>query len=266
MATSLIKYGRLYNYASASGGTILTGMSIPSQLDWQTLVDYIDGTYNMAVLTPHVRVGGVWKQCSNVWVKVDGVWKNNVSVLGKSPTPVEVGNRLKHPRKNGTPVLSSEYNTSVHPRWDANNTHYGRDTVNFGGLPAGYYNTWLGQWMMAWSSTEFDGHSNYSFTLRHSTGAAGTQGYTGKAIKISVRLVRSATSSEQSNFSDGATIEQVSDYDGNVYDLIRIGTQVFNKQNIASLRYSNGTSISNVSDPQDNSDLVFFSSASESIW
>ena len=40
----------------------------------------------------------------------------------------------------------------------------------------------------------------------------------------------------------------ITDYDGNVYDVIAIGTQVWMKQNLNTSRYNNGTAIPNITD------------------
>ena len=231
---SLIKYGKLYAWDDLNfAKEIITGMHVPSDAEWTTLTNYIDSEYN-----------------------------NNPDDFG-------VGNHLKHPRKDGTPVLSSEYNTSTHPRWDADSTHYGRDTVNFGALPGG--TRWsngsfnhLGTNGYWWSSTEAPSASAWFRRMTPSSGVV-DRGGSVKTDGISLRCVRAATAGEQSSYNDGDIIEQVKDYDDNVYDCILIGTQVWTKQNIAATRYMDGTSVT-CYDYDDDDSNTFFDSEEDSIW
>ena len=251
LSTSLIKYGRLYTWAAATGGTLISGMTAATDAEWTTLTDYIDSEYN------------------------------------GSPDDFGVGNHLKHPRKNGTPVLSSEYNTSTHPRWDASETHYGRDTVKLGVLPGGRridtngMFQHLGVYCWFWSS-EVSSTNASCFSLYSDYGATPSALSINKAYGAILRVIRAATSGEQSTYNDGDVIEQVTDYDGNVYDCIRIGTQVWTKQNIATTKYTDGTSIPKVTVNDDWKDLsdtdkaycdcnnndsnTFFDSEEDSIW
>ena len=229
---SLIKYGKLYTWAAATDGTLITGMTIGTDSEWTTLNNYINSNYNV------------------------------------SPNDFGIGNHLKHPRKNGTPVLSSEYNTSTHPRWDSDSTHYGRDTVKFGGLPGGSYTGsfgYIGSNGYWWSSTERSSSIAWFRVMDYSYGGV-TRYYLSKGFGFSVRCLRTATSGEQSSYNDGDVIEQVTDYDDNIYDCIRIGTQVWTKQNIAATKYTNGHSISGVYDYNNDSDNTFFATENDSIW
>ena len=250
LGKSLIKYGRLYTWAAATGGTLITGMTVPTDTEWTTLTDYIDSEYN------------------------------------GSPDDFGVGNHLKHPRKNGTPVLSSEYNTSTHPRWDADATHYGRDTVKFGALPGGSRNTngdfyeigYLAYW---WNATEDSTSNAWSRYMYYDVSDVSRRA-SNKTHGLSLRCVRDATAGEQSSYNDGDVIEQVKDYDENVYDCILIDTQVWTKQNIATTKYTDGTSIPKVTVSDDWKDLsntdkaycdydnddsnTFFDSEEDSIW
>lgn len=38
----------------------------------------------MAAPATHVRVGGVWKKVTSVWIKVGGVWKRVTAVHAKT--------------------------------------------------------------------------------------------------------------------------------------------------------------------------------------
>jgi len=58
--------------------------------------------------------------------------------------------------------------------------------------------------------------------------------------------MRAATAFEQSHFADGEFVGQAFDVDGNVYDLVKIGTQVWSVQNLATTRYNDGSAIPEV--------------------
>ncbi|MCD4734470.1 MAG: hypothetical protein K8R53_00370, partial [Bacteroidales bacterium] len=66
------------------------------------------------------------------------------------------GNELKSCRQVNSP-LGGGCNTSEHPRWNENNTHYGTDDYGFSGLPGGfrfYYGVFasIGHYGSWWSS------------------------------------------------------------------------------------------------------------------
>jgi len=219
---SLIKYGKLYSWAAANGGTFITNMIIPSRTILETLQSYIGS-------------GG--------------------------------GNKLKHPRKDGTPCLTG-YNTSVHPRWDADPTDYGTDTVNFSALPNGYNMSsydYLGGRFYIWSIPK-SGFRYYFGSMEYNDSAFIVSYTSFGGYYMGLRCYRAATSGEQSAYSDGDIIEQVEDYDGNIYDCVKIGTQVWTRQNLATTHYTNGNAISVVTDYNDNSSNTFFASKNESIW
>lgn len=229
---SLIKYGKLYLWDDAVGGTLITGMTIGTDAQWTTLTDYIDSEYN------------------------------------GSPNNFGVGNHLKSCRKVDSP-LGGDCDTSAHPRWDADATHYGRDTVKFGALPGGF--RWshgsfffLGATGGWWSSTEDSSATAWFRLMDHNTGNV-DRNANNKAFGFSLRCVRDATAGEQSAYNDGDVIEQVTDYDDNVYDCIRIGTQVWTRQNIAATRYMDGTSVTSY-DYNDDDSNTFFANEEDSIW
>lgn len=177
------------------------------------------------------------------------------------------GNELKHPRKNGTPCLTG-YNTSVHPTWAADPTNYGTDTVNFSALPNGYksnYYTYLGTRFMIWAIPKSSVRYYYG-NIKYDYSTFFVDYFTINNYYLGLRCYRAATSGEQSAYSDGDIIEQVEDYDGNIYDCVKIGTQVWTRQNLATTHYTNGNAISGVLDYDDNSSNTFFANKNESIW
>ena len=212
----VVSYGYLYNWyavnkavAEDDEGYSLApeGWHVATDAEWTTLTDYIDTNYNT------------------------------------SPNDFGVGNHLKHPRKNGTPVLSSEYNTSVHPRWGADATQYGRDTVGFSAIPSGYRQSsnglsfYLGTSCAWWSSTEYSSAHAWSYFMS-SWGGNVNRNNNNRASGYSVRLIRD----NDTDWVEGETVE----IDGYTYDTVKIGDQVWMVQNLATTKYRNGEDIPNV--------------------
>lgn len=139
-----------------------------------------------------------------------------------------------------------------HPRWD--NGLAGVDTYNYTAFPDGRRNidgdfTFLGNTSSTWSTTEDSNNPGLYWYL-----------YITDEIQIynlddnhgmSLRLVRSTTSTEDSNYSDGDVIEVVTDYDGNEYDVIKIGDQAWTRQNLSTKHYADGTLIPYIADDTD---------------
>ena len=115
----------------------------------------------------------------------------------------------------------------------------------FTGLPGGFrsnvgsfYSIDLdGFW---WSSTEYSASFVWGRNLSYYD-AIVYRNYHGKGCGFSVRCVRDT--------SDGWTpSEQMQDYDGNLYDTIQIGTQIWTVQNLKTIHYNDGEAIPNVED------------------
>ena len=83
-----------------------------------------------------------------------------------------------------------------------------------------------------------------------------------KTMGASVRLVRTATANEQ-DLGDGAIVEKVTDNDGNVYHCVKIGTQVWTVQNLATTTDALGNAITCYSYDNDDNNAFF---TSGSIW
>jgi uncharacterized protein (TIGR02145 family) len=212
-----ISYGRLYNWWAASHANIApVGYSVPTDAQWTTLTDYI------------------------------------TAEIAKSTLPdVGVGNVLKSQRQSGAsgdPIIP----TTTNPYWLANATNYGRDSVKFTALPGGYRKAdgsfvsmiYLGLW---WSSSQYDASYALNRYMNYDN-ANVNRYYYRKSQGFSVRFMRAATAFEQSHFADGEFVGQVMDVDGNVYDLVKIGTQVWSVQNLATTRYNDGTAIALVTE------------------
>jgi uncharacterized protein (TIGR02145 family) len=228
-AVSLIKYGKLYT--------------------WNELNDN--------------DLFGAGKLITGFSVPTDAQWTTMTNAIS---TTNGVCNNLKHRRKNGTPVETG-FNTSVHPRWDANATHYGRDIVRFGALPGGlrfsngrFFN--LGSNGYWWSSTEFNTYNAWYRYLSYDLGNVDRISGS-KLLGCSVRCVRAAVTGDPT--TDGAHCGQVTDYDGNIYDTVRIASTVWTVQNLATTKDMDGNSIT-CYDYNSDSGNTFFSQESDSIW
>ncbi len=95
--------------------------------------------------------------CPTGWhVPTHYEWTTLTDFIGGINTPQ--GNDLKSCRQVNSP-LGGECNTTEHPRWNENNTHYGTDDYGFSGLPGGYRHfcgefNYLGDRSYWWSSTD----------------------------------------------------------------------------------------------------------------
>ncbi len=92
-----------------------------------------------------------------------------------------------------------------------------------------------------WTSTEYDVDSGYicqmAFDNDESIDSGGSLKYGGAAV----RFMRDTAVGWVAG-------EQITDYDGNVYDTVQIGTQIWAKQNLAVKHYNNGNVIPEITD------------------
>lgn len=103
------------------------------------------------------------------------------------------GNALKSCRQEGSP-LAGECNTSDHPRWDANDTHYGTDIYGFSALPGGGRNAignffYLGINADWWSATAYSSTSAWFRYIGHNRGTA-DRNDSNKAVGFSIRCLK----------------------------------------------------------------------------
>lgn len=235
IGTSLIKYGKLYVWDDLNfTKEFIAGMHVPSDEEWKTLEMHLGMSQAQA----------------------DGTsWRGT-----------DEGRKLKHRRTAvGSPPVG--VSTNVHPRWNYNSTVFGLDTVNFAALPGGYRDTDgtfndLGSRGYWWSATE-SGSLAWGRYLS-SSNAGVSRNASNKAYGRSVQCVRAATSEEQT-LSDGVIVGQGEDHNGNIYDLVKIGTQVWTVQNIAATNYTDGTAVTSY-DYDDDSTNSFYDNEGDSIW
>jgi len=93
----------------------------------------------------------------------------------------------------------------------------------------------LGEYGYYWTSTEFDSDLAY-FSYQRYINTVSYSYYYSKRGGVSLRLLYTGVGSPTT----------VTDYDGNVYDVIQIGTQYWTKQNWKCTKLNDGTSIPEV--------------------
>ena len=212
---SSIKYGRLYTW-EVTQNELISGMIVPTDNEWNTFTNHINTNHN------------------------------------QPPDDFGVGNHLKHRRRIDSP-LGGEWDTSVHPRWELSLYDYGRDTLGFGALPAGErYGSFgffdLGGVVKFWTSSEWAGNGDVRL-LAASTSVV-TPRTDPKTEGLSIRCFRNATQ-EENGLDDGSFVGQTTDYDGNIYDLVKISDKVWTVQNFAGTHFADGTPILHVPDNTD---------------
>lgn len=223
-------YGSLYNWFAAvdERGMANTGSDdwrVPSRDDWIDLRAYIMNEYS-------VPFG-------------------------------EVGNMLKSRRqiKSG---FGSPYDTTDHPRFHQHGSESGSDDFNFSSLPAGLRDTsgfhngvvnrpgdffTCGLRGNYWS-TEVNFADNIFYAeISYDFGNLAI----GSAYKMwwgaSVRLVRNATPTEETELNDGDILEnEYVGNDGRAYDAVKIGSQIWIRENLRETQYANGDEIPFVDD------------------
>lgn len=130
-------YGALYNWYAVNNekGLCPVGWRVATSQDWSQLINYIGEKH--------------------------GVTNEIDDILG-------VGNKLKSCRQKNSP-LGSNCDTSLHPRWDFHDTHFGTDDHGFAALPggdrtpAGLFES-MGAYGFWWTSNEADpSHAAYRY-------------------------------------------------------------------------------------------------------
>jgi len=211
LGSSSIKYGYLYNFFAVDDarGIAPDGWHVPTDTEFETLRLYI---------------------ASQGW-NYDGT--------------TDVGTDEEN--KQGK-ALATDYG------WEPDgeigvvgNTDYPeiRNISGFSGLPGGnrtndgsFYN--IGSFGFWWSSSETSANTawfrylNYGYTFVNRTNDYKENGF-------SVRCLRDS-------FEGWVEGQKVQDIDGNVYDTVQIGTQIWMVQNLAVTHFKDGTPLTNVED------------------
>jgi uncharacterized protein (TIGR02145 family) len=136
-----------------------------------------------------------------------------------------------------------------HPRWgDSLDAEiYGRDTFGFNALPGGSRNSdgtvgGVGNYGYWWSATESDTDFAWFRYMDYNSRNAG-RNYTGKELGHSIRLVRPYTIADGEQINGRILVDDYQDYDGNNYDAVIIGDQVWLTSNLKTKNYEDGTPI-----------------------
>jgi len=229
---SKVKLGYLYDNLEIldTGGLAPSDWRVPSKDDWDDLIDFI-----------RTDQGATTPISSNEW---------------------PIGVYLADPRKTGFPIIDSRYITDVSPKWDTTRW-YGRNTYNFSALPtvesgdssrisflSSTYNPDLQNDGLFYSAYEY---TIYLLPITRDLRVADA----GNSVNLSVRLVRDATVTEQ-GYDDGTFCDDIEDYDGNVYNTVKIDDKVWTVQNWACEHFDNGDEITNLTYPDSDETLVFY--------
>jgi uncharacterized protein (TIGR02145 family) len=137
-------------------------------------------------------------------------------------------------------LRSTRTEPTLHPRWVTGNI--ATDQFNFSSLPGGRRlddGTFekIGEWGYWWNeeriSTE-GWYTTHSYIDPYPMGS-----YDSKKYGYSIRLIRPYTGSA----SDGDIIEQVNDYENNIYNVVKIGNYAWTIENLKTRYYVDGTPI-----------------------
>lgn len=156
-------FGALYNhYAVTNAASVCpSGWRIPSNTDWTNLLDFLGAEYSL----------------SNAKELVGGI-----------------GNRLKSCRQVRSP-MGTGCATSINPRWQNHDTHYGFDDFGFAGLPTGsrgvdgsyFQNTgFFGQF---WSTTPNGADEAFNYYLTYDNGSL-FRGSSSRVTGYAIRCLR----------------------------------------------------------------------------
>ena len=148
---------------------------------------------------------------------------------------------------SGGKLKSTRTDPTIPPSWITNTG--ATDEVNFSGVPAGrrflaFENITFTVYF--WSSTQSSSTHAYYRMLSYNN-AFNSGGSVQKKYGMSIRCVRPLTVAEQT-LSDGSYLTQVQDYDGNWYEVVKIGNLAWTAQNLRTTHYADGTPIPNVTD------------------
>ena len=146
--------------------------------------------------------------------------------------------------------------TSEHPRWGYNENHYGLDLFNFNVLPAGerrdsFFDFILvGSTGLFWSSTRTTS-SRYAVSFGFTSSSFTFTTPTSDNLGFSLRLFRYATELEL-NEPDGHIIQSAyTGNDGEIYDGVKIGEQIWTTKNLIETKYADDTTIPIIEDVGD---------------
>ena len=119
------------------------------------------------------------------------------------------------------------------------------NATGFSALPAGdYFGSYVffGYTANFWSATEYASNNNSAqYFQMFALSAPVSRTYYNKYVGMSVRCVQDASGGDKPNNVCGYA--KVTDYDGNEYSTVQIGTQCWMKENLRTEHYADGTKI-----------------------
>jgi len=158
---------------------------------------------------------------------------------------VDIFNKYQNPEKKYIFTLrdtSTPANTTLHPRWNDSGFSFvfGADVFKFNAIPSGYYDNLgghsLGDYFVCYTS------NGYNISLHNATGLL-TTGTGNLNTGRSVRAVRQASASELLSPDGAIILDAYTDADDNVYAGVKIGLQVWTKDNLRTTKYADNTPI-----------------------
>lgn len=151
--------------------------------------------------------------------------------------------------------------TAEHPRWDdsLDANIYGTDRLGFNLLPAGVRATsydGIGTLGHLWSKTESSDTTQGLYRKVFHNASVFSRSNTPKRIGVPVRLVRPYGPSDGDKIDSRILSGTFSDFDGNTYDGVIIGDQVWSTTNLKTTSYADGTAITTGYNDTDWGDLT----------
>lgn len=130
----------------------------------------------------------------------------------------------------------------------------GTNNTKFSALPAGRRNDsgtyeQSGTHFNMWSSSEYYSSKAFAFSIDSYNTISIT--YYDKGFGFSIRGMRDLTTTELQNpalVNDGSLIGTITDYDGNIYNLIRVGDYAWMEESLRVKHFTDGTNIYNITD------------------
>ena len=182
----------------------------------------------------------------NGWVVVENDW-NLINGL-RIPTIEQWGTLYTH--IGGASVAGGKLKEAGTSHWAAGTC--GTDNYNVGMIPGGIrggYGAYADIRLAGnyWTSTFTSNNVITKVELNDASCALTVSDSSYVQVGMSVRLIRNLTQAEQDNNAEGAVVETVSDYNGNVYNLIRIGQFGFLGSNLKCTKYKSGVTIPYIS-------------------
>lgn len=171
---------------------------------------------------------GVSELINNLSIPTQSQWDTMISYIGGDT--------------NGGKLKELEYT-----HWDSPNTG-ASNIFNFNAIAGGNRprgdSTFqdLREYGRYWTSTEVNSNTIYYFSLWNENSSI-VENQFDNPESCSIRCMRVLTAQEQIDYSDGEVVETKSDYNGNNYDVVRIGTQGWTNSNLKCINTINGTII-----------------------